>query len=226
MASDVSLQFVEHLRQSKHLTAVDGLDETVEPGASDRRRAKLWELTNLSPGEFADEAARFYGLDRVALQDMISATSLAGSFSQRFLRGDGGLSISICRRQCPRSRSPTPTDGAAQRAAQIVLGAGVVIRIATSEDVAVVLNQRLGEDDIDPAGGSSSQPREDDIESCGIWPAVRLSCGRSMTCSRKRLSCAPAISTSSRFLTGSWSACGSMACCGRQRRRRGCCRKP
>jgi general secretion pathway protein E len=40
-----------------------------------------------------------------------------------------------------------------------------VIRIATHEDIAVVLNQRLGEDDVDPAGGSSPQPREDDIES-------------------------------------------------------------
>ncbi|WP_213738715.1 GspE/PulE family protein [Bradyrhizobium sp. dw_411] len=164
MASDVSLQFVEHLRQSKHLTAVDGLDDTVEPAVSDRRGVKLWELTNLSPGEFADEAARFYGLERVTLQDMISASSLAGSFSQRFLRemvvfpyrsADGSATLAVA----------DPTDGAAQRAAQIVLGAGVVIRIATSEDVAVVLNQRLGEDDIDPAGSSSSQPREDDIES-------------------------------------------------------------
>jgi general secretion pathway protein E len=164
MASDISLQFVEHLRQSKHLTMVEGLDDNVGPDVSDRRRAKLWELTDLSAGEFADEAARFYGLERVALQDMISAPSLAASFSQRFLRemmvfpyrsSDGSATLAVA----------DPTDGAAQRAAQIVLGAGVVIRIATSEDVAVVLNQRLGEDDVDPAGGLSSQPREDDIES-------------------------------------------------------------
>ena len=164
MASDVSLQFVEYLRQSKHLTAVDGLDVAVEPGVSDRRRAKLWELTDLSAGEFADEAARFYEFERVTLQDMISAPSLAASFSQRFLRemmvfpyrsADGSATLAVA----------DPTDDAAQRAAQIVLGAGVAIRIATSEDVAVVLNQRLGEDDVDPAGDSSSQPREDDIES-------------------------------------------------------------
>jgi general secretion pathway protein E len=164
MASDVSLQFVEYLRQSKHLTIVDGFDDTVGPGVSDRRRAKLWELTDLSASEFADEAARFYGLERVTLQDMISTPSLAASFSQRFLRemtvfpyraSDGSATLAVA----------DPTDVAVQRATQIVLGAGVAIRIATYEDIAVVLNQRLGEDDVDPAGGSSPQPREDDIES-------------------------------------------------------------
>jgi general secretion pathway protein E len=164
MASDVSLQFVEYLRQSKHLTTAEGFDDTVGPGVSDRRRAKLWELTDLSASEFADEAARFYGLERVTLQDMISTPSLAASFSQRFLRemtvfpyraSDGSATLAVA----------DPTDVAAQRATQIVLGAGVVIRIATHEDIAVVLNQRLGEDDVDPAGGSSSQPRDDDIES-------------------------------------------------------------
>src|SRR5436190_83507 len=49
-------------------------------------RGKLWELTDLSASEFADEAARFFGLDRVTLQDMLSAASLCASFAQRFLR--------------------------------------------------------------------------------------------------------------------------------------------
>ena len=46
-----------------------------------------------------------------------------------------------------------PTDMAARRAAQIVLGAGVVIKVATSDDLAVVLGQRLGEDDVEATGG-------------------------------------------------------------------------
>jgi general secretion pathway protein E len=164
MASDVSQQFVEYLRQSKHLTITERFDDSVGPGVSDRRGAKLWEATDFSASEFADEAARFFGLGRVSLQDMISAPSLAASFSQRFLRemtvfpyraSDGSAALAVA----------DPTDVAAQRATQIVLGAGVAIRIATFEDIAVVLNQRLGEDEVDPAGGSSSQPREDDIES-------------------------------------------------------------
>src|ERR1700680_4896330 len=70
MTTDLSSQFVEHLRQNKHLTKVDARDDAAEQGGSGRRQGKLWELTDLSAGEFADEAARFHGLDRVALQDM------------------------------------------------------------------------------------------------------------------------------------------------------------
>ncbi|HUN95534.1 MAG TPA: GspE/PulE family protein [Bradyrhizobium sp.] len=164
MASDLSVQFVEYLRQNKHLTAGDGRGDAAGPDVSSHRRAKLWELTDLSAAEFADVAARFYNIKRVALQEMMSAMPLSGSFSQRFLRemtvfpyqsSDGHATLAVA----------DPTDNAAQRAAQIVLGGGVEIRIATSEDLALVLNQRLGEDDVDPNAGLVAQPREDDIES-------------------------------------------------------------
>jgi general secretion pathway protein E len=165
MTTDLSSQFVEHLRQNKHLTKVDARDDAAEQGGSGRRQGKLWELTDLSAGEFADEAARFHGLDRVALQDMMSAVPLVASFSQRFLRemlvfpyrsADGGAVLAVA----------DPSDTAARRAAQIVLGAGVVIKVAAFEDLAVALSQRLGEDDIEAiSGADASQPREDDIES-------------------------------------------------------------
>ena len=163
MASDLSSQFVEYLRQSRHLTTVDGDSDAARQGGSDRQ-AKLWELTDLSAGEFADEAARFHGLERVALQDMMSAPPLVASFSQRFLRetmvfpyrsSDGHAVLAVA----------DPTDMTARRAAQIVLGAGIGIKVATSEDLAVVLNQRLGEGDVEAAGPETMQPREDDIES-------------------------------------------------------------
>ncbi len=128
------------------------------------RRAKLWELTDLSATEFADEAARFCGLKRVALQEndiggtavsVVLATFLREMMVFPYQSPDGHATLAVA----------DPTDDAAQRAAQIVLGAGVVIRIATSEDLALVLNQRLGEDDVDPNAGLLAQPREDDIES-------------------------------------------------------------
>jgi general secretion pathway protein E len=165
MTTDLSSRFVEHLRQNKHLTQVDDRDATAEQDASARRQGKLWELTNLSAGEFADEAARFHGLERVALQDMLSAVPLVTSFSQRFLRemmvlpyrsADGGAVLAVA----------DPTDMAARRAAQIVLGDGVVIKVAAFDDLAVALGQRLGEDDVETmGGGETAQPREDDIES-------------------------------------------------------------
>jgi general secretion pathway protein E len=164
MASDLSSRFVEYLRQSKHLTAIDDRGEAAGQDGSDRRQVKLWELADLSANEFAEEAARFHGLDRVSLQEMIAALPLVASFSQRFLRemvvfpyqsSEGRATLAVA----------DPTDIAAQRAAQIVLGPGVIIRVATSEDIALVLNQRLDQDDIDPAGSAASLPREDDIES-------------------------------------------------------------
>ena len=165
MTTDLSSRFVEHLRQNKHLTRVDDRDATAEQEASVRRQGKLWELTDLSAGEFADEAARFHGLERAALQDMLSGVPLVTSFSQRFLRemmvlpyrsADGGAVLAVA----------DPTDMAARRAAQIVLGEGVIIKVAAFDDLAVALGQRLGEDDVEAmGGGETAQPREDDIES-------------------------------------------------------------
>jgi general secretion pathway protein E len=165
MTTDLSSQFVEHLRQNKHLTRADERDAAAEQQPSVRRQGKLWELTNLSASEFADEAARFLGLERVTLQDMVSAVPLVTSFSQRFLRemtlfpyrsADGGAVLAVA----------DPTDMAARRAAQIVLGADVVIKVAAFDDLAVVLSQRLGEDDVEAmGGGETAQLREDDIES-------------------------------------------------------------
>jgi general secretion pathway protein E len=162
MVSDLSSQFLDYLRQNNVLTAVDG-DGTGQAGTKDAR-AKLWERADLSAVEFADEAARFFRLDRVALQDMMAAEPLVAAFSQRFLRetvvfpyrgADGAAILAIA----------DPTDEAAQRAAQIVLGTGVVIKIATSEDLALVLNRRLDQDEVDAAADIGASPREDDIES-------------------------------------------------------------
>ncbi|HEX9469380.1 MAG TPA: GspE/PulE family protein [Bradyrhizobium sp.] len=167
MTGDESLRFVEHLRQNNHLTKTAGNGELAEQGAGDRPhgQGKLWEHTDLSASEFADEAARFYDLERVSLQDMLSATAAVEPFSQRFLRemtvfpyrsADGGAGLAVA----------DPADNAARRAAEIVLGADVAIKVASFEDIAVALNQRLGSGDVEVQGGLETfQPREDDIES-------------------------------------------------------------
>src|SRR6202048_3617362 len=165
MTGDKSLQFVAHLRASNRLTKTGGHGEPAEQGGSERPQGKLWELTDLSASEFADEAARFSDLDRVTLQDMLSAPPLGALFSQRFLRemmvfpyqsADGGAVLS----------DADPTDTAARRAAEIVLRADVAIKVASVEDLTVALDQRLGDDDVELRGsGEPHQPREDDIES-------------------------------------------------------------
>jgi len=164
MIGDESLQFVEHLRQNNHLTKTAGNGERVEQGGSERSQSKLWELTDLSASEFADEAARFFDLDRVTLQDMLSAVPLCASFTQRFLRemmvfpyqsADGGAVLAFA----------DPNDTAARRAAEIVLRADVAVKVASVEDLKIVLDQRLGGDDVELRDSDPHQPREDDIES-------------------------------------------------------------
>jgi general secretion pathway protein E len=169
MTGNESSRFVEHLRQNNHLTKTTGDGELAEQGSGDRSQVqihgKLWEHTNLSAGEFADEAARFYGLERVSLQDMLSATSVVERFSQRFLRemtvfpfrsADESVVLAVA----------DPADDAAKRAAEIVLGTDVAIKVASFEDITVALNHRLRAEEFEADGGREAfQPREDDIES-------------------------------------------------------------
>jgi len=158
---DRPAQFVEYLRDHKHLLDAEG----PKPGALEGVRGRLWQQADLSATEFADTAARFFELQRVSLQDLMSAQPLVGSFAQRFLRetqvypcatSDGRTMLAVA----------DPTDEAAQRAAQIVLGADVVITVASSEDLVVILNQRLGEDGARPGEDATVVvPHEDDIDS-------------------------------------------------------------
>jgi general secretion pathway protein E len=163
MTSDESVRFVEHLHRNNHLITAAG--DGAEQGGPDRGRSKLWELTNLSAAEFADEAARFHGLERIALQDILSAAPLVASFSRRFLRevmvfpyqsAEGPAALAVA----------DPTDMAARRAAEIVLGTGVAIKVASVDDLTVALNHGLGDEDAAAeATDRPQEPREDDIES-------------------------------------------------------------
>jgi general secretion pathway protein E len=166
MTSEESLQFLEHLRRNDHLAksaAISG--QPVEQGTSLRPQSRLWELSDLSPSDFADEVARFAGLERVSLQELLSAPALNETFSQRFLRemtvfpfsaADGSAVLAVA----------DPTDKAAQRAAEIVLRRGVALKVASVEDLNVVLDRRLGEDSAEPVDANSQLLlREDDVES-------------------------------------------------------------
>lgn len=163
MANDLSVRFVDYLRQNNHLASVDGAADRTGQGA-DVRQMKLWEVTSLSPTEFADEAGRFFALGRLTLQDMTSAEPLVGSFSPRFLRetmvfpcrvADGSTVLAVV----------DPTDQATLRAAQIVLGAGIQVKVASSEDVAIALNNSSSAEEAETTDTTAALPREDDIES-------------------------------------------------------------
>ena len=158
-------QFIEHLRRHNRLIKDAPNGRPADQGGSGRGQSKLWELTDLSPSEFADEAARFAGLERVTLQDLLAAPALNEAFSQRFLR-----EMTVFPYQAPDGTAALavadPTDTAAQRAAEIVLRRNVAIMVASVEDLTVVLDRRLGDDSADAEEtGGQHLPREDDIES-------------------------------------------------------------
>ena len=107
---------------------------------------RLWELTDLSANDFADEVARFHALPRLNLAQLMEAAALVGRFSRRFLRemvvfpyetADGQFHLAVA----------DPNDAAPVRAAEIVLGGRVDVTVASFEDIATVLAARIGDDD-------------------------------------------------------------------------------
>lgn len=125
----------------------------------------LWEASGLSAPDFADEVANYCGLQRSRLRDLLDARALVDKFSRRFLREmsifpyeapDAGLTLAIA----------DPSNSAAIQAAKIVLGETLTLTIASFEDVATALDQRLGGDAAEPAVETEQvSTGEDDIDS-------------------------------------------------------------
>jgi general secretion pathway protein E len=163
MVDHQSLHFLEHLRQSNQLAVIAVNDSDVRQIGS-VAVTKPWEMTNLSAAQFADEAAEFFKLERISLQEMLSAPALVASFSQRFLRetvmfpfqASGGAVLAVA----------DPSDLAARRAGEIVLGCDPLIKVASFEDITIALGQRAGEDvETESVRDELLAPRDDDIES-------------------------------------------------------------
>ncbi|MBV9908732.1 MAG: type II/IV secretion system protein [Hyphomicrobiales bacterium] len=114
----------------------------------------IWESCDLSASEFADEVADFYRRPRMTLPELMAAPSLVERFTRRFLLeavifpyDAGGALFGLA--------VADPTDIAAQRGAEIVLGGPVAVSIASFEDIAAALSERLGPDE-DGSSTSSS----------------------------------------------------------------------
>jgi general secretion pathway protein E len=142
-----SLDFMGHLARKHAITGdlLAKLTSTGRPGRETRLR-DLWELTDLSADAFADEVAHFFKVPRLALPQLLAASSLTAQFSHRFLRE---MTVFPC--QLKESRANTlvvadPTDAASVRATELTLGGPVTLAVASFEDIATVLSERLGED--------------------------------------------------------------------------------
>ena len=127
---------------------------------------EVWEKSDLPAGKFADEAALFWRLPRLSLQDLTNVVGVVELFSQRFLREssvfpfrtrDDGFGLAVS----------DPSDSAAIRAVEIVCGRAVAIAVASFDDIATVLELRLDEQatgalDVDEPERRSG---DDDIDS-------------------------------------------------------------
>jgi len=168
MSTDVSTDFESYLRGKNHIAAGAAMrPDTSEGRDGQSALRRLWELTELPAGDFADEVARFYRLPRVQLPQLLSATALVKRFSRRFLRemavfpyqaADGALRLAVT----------DPSDSACVRAAEIVLGTPIALEVASFEDVETALTERIGEDEA-PAAAAGADPTharaDDDIDS-------------------------------------------------------------
>ncbi|OAF06585.1 GspE/PulE family protein [Bradyrhizobium neotropicale] len=165
MASPNAHEFAARFSQKAGLkTEVDKLGRLNGTGPAEGGLRKLWEMSELSANEFADEVAGFFELPRVTLQEMMAAESRVQQFSRRFLRE---MAVFPCQ---PAGGSPAlmladPTDRASIQAAAIVLGTTPAIKVASFEDIAIALDQRLGEEEsADVENAVRGGVQDDDID--------------------------------------------------------------
>src|SRR5579883_185922 len=163
--SGLADEFAAHLRRQTGLPGEDSAGKEAEGGRGGRNFRKLWELSELSASDFADEVARFYRLPCVGLAELLAARPLLQLFSRRFLRemtifpfedAAGGAVVAVA----------DPSDAAAIQAAKIVLGEKFSVQVASFEDIATALDRRLGEDAVTSAE-SIDEPAaagDDDID--------------------------------------------------------------
>src|SRR5262249_52687969 len=160
-----SLAFMAYLARKRAITG-DVLAKFTS-ASGEKKLRDLWELTELSADEFAEEIARFFNLPRLGLPQLLAASSLAGSFTPRFLRA---MAVFPCQLRADTANMlvvADPTDAASVRAAELTLGGPVSIAIASFEDLATILAERLGDGaPARPEGDATgSVQQNDDIDS-------------------------------------------------------------
>src|SRR5437763_11673036 len=147
MTTNVVDEFAKYLGE-RHFNAASLLSKL---NSAPRRNGEktlrdLWEASDLSANDFAEEVAAFYRLPRIGLPQLIAAPTLAPQFSRRFLRETLVFPYQATDGSC-RLVLADPTDVAAVRAAEIVVGHPVEVEVGSYEDIATVLAKPLGEDD-------------------------------------------------------------------------------
>ena len=136
----------------------------------------LWTASGLAAHEFADAVATFFRLRRASLAEIAAAPSLADRFAPRFLRESALYPF-----QTPRGAAAAaiadPLDVETLKAAELVLGERVELVVASFEDIATVLGERLEADaavERDSASARATEQSVDDLRDLASGaPVVR-----------------------------------------------------
>jgi general secretion pathway protein E len=148
--------FLKHLNDNVFYEGADSRLSDDGKGSDPSSIRAILETTKLSADELADQVAAYFQHPRVTLAELMAVPSLAHLFARRFLRetmifpydpGEGCFGLAMA----------DPTDRAALRGAQIVLRGPTRVSIASFDEIAAALSQRLGDDDENPASDSSVQ---------------------------------------------------------------------
>jgi general secretion pathway protein E len=156
------LAFLRHLVERNFVTARFAEDHANPSDASTVALRQLWESSDVSAHDFAEEVAAFFRLGRLSLPQLLGAKSLTARFAHRFLReaaifpfqaseGRFGLAVG------------DPTNLAAQKGVEIALGTPVEVVVASFEDIAAALSERLGPD-AEKSGELAESPSASDNE--------------------------------------------------------------
>ena len=133
---------------------------------------ELWEATDLSAAEFADEVSDYWGVVRLGLPQLLASTPCLDGFSRRFLRESTIFPVRAPNGSY-RLAVADPSDTAAIRAAEIVFGEPVEVAVASFEDITTVLDQRIEADD-----GATEQGAKGSSQ-CAARKPASASSGRS-----------------------------------------------
>jgi len=163
-----SLEFMACLAR-KNVVTGDVLSKfaSADRPGQERKLRELWELTDLSADAFADEVAQFYQLPRLNLPQLLAASAQTGPFSHRFLSEMAVFPCQLAEGGGDTLVVADPSDAATIRAAEFTLGGPVALAVASFEEIATALTQRLGEDALTaPEGAETARVQaNDDIDS-------------------------------------------------------------
>ena len=156
---------VAFLRKGRPLAGDDGPAGRAFGGRSRVPLRQCWEASDVSSHDLADEAAMLYRLPRLSLGDLMATKALCGRFAPRFLR-EAAVFPYEGRDGVNRLAMADPGDAPVLRAVEIEFGAPPEISIASFDDIATALAQRLGETSVaeDEVLAPSSAAIEESIE--------------------------------------------------------------